>query len=204
MLLEMGEIMSLNVSDINFSQVAGDLYYSFKIGEDKYNVKFSPRISMVGWGKLWYVDFQGPDGWNLTQQYKSHRVYLEFLRACKAFLEQYKPDGLTFFGYDHSQDIMYDVMMKKYLGPEQGKPDHFAFYPIEKEIFISERCIKSKSPEEQAELRQEIARFADNHKQSINKMRQQKIDNRQQMLQGKRPVQQMPMSDDEFRDSIGF
>lgn len=173
MLFEMGEIMSLDVSDIELSDEGHAVYCRYKVGEP-YELKFVRKafgFEKTSWGNPWYVDFKGPKGWNLTNSHQSHSVYTQFLKGFKAFLERYQPDGLIFSGYTSKQDIMYDVMMKKYLRPERGKPDYFVFYPIQEKFFISEHCIKSKSPEEQAELRQRIEQFSGAYQRKVDSYR---------------------------------
>ena len=106
------------------------------------------------------------------------RIYKNLLLAIKKFIEQQKPNVLTFSGATGSQDIIYDVFIRRVLGDSPGKSPQLVFFPVSKTVFLSKAFINELSPKDQINVNRVIERSKSEREESVALERDRKARSR--------------------------
>lgn len=181
--MEMGDVMTADVSSIQLQRSPYGYRYSFKDDDGEgYVVHFEKDRTYIPNIRLYVdgfsIEFSGPEGLDLTNKYKAANVYRQLMMAVKKLIEQFHPNSLSFSGAEDAQTIMYDTFYRKFLKT--------AYTRISKYGYLSNDYIeqmKTANPQDYERLKQTIADNDETVNKYIKSLRQDKVAGRDERKQ---------------------
>lgn len=215
---EFSDVTNLNTNEIELKEISRGYEYNFVIDEKEYQIYF--YRSPVGFytnfkgefadysrdGSFKYVGIAKEDrsfdiglkagySYNTTNLNIPFRVYTNVFKGFKKFLEVAKPQAFEYYGYEKNMDLLYDKFYNKFLSKE--------FMRLDNRIYLKKKSFYSFKPEHKQLILSYIEFKKENTNNFFQKIKKNKIDNRQELIKSRIPEKPYEEPPSTARQSTG-
>lgn len=127
------------------------------------------------------IIFTGPNGTSLTNRGQSHAIYTQMLAGIKRYMEEFKPEGLHFYGADSSMDLTYLAFVDMFLSDKPHRTPDKVFLRIGEQDYVRKDVYENLDPIKKQSVDQSINAWKVKEAEYVEERRKRKIARRQLM-----------------------